>query len=295
MATHRPANNKLLFWITALVASSIFLQCHAFARSTPAESREFASSTSRGFRKTQAYLSPSSSGTLFKLRGGSSDTASSLALGLSDYSEAARSLFGNMIGPASMITGGLVPLGFLAEPLPGDKKIHKRLRSLYFLISVFSLCNELLAIAYATVASNKLIETVVTPAASVFALIQRDYELPWIATNVHFMAGLFGFIAMVCLRCYAILPSNINKAAAGVAGSFLLGMLSVVNSGIQEGDRAGKVFGRSVPGMALRYMVMLFRSLQTNGGPLALAAIVLGLTSTIVAAKAIIQEDDSIM
>ena len=82
--------------------------------------------------------------------------------------------------------------------------------------------HELLAIMYATVATNKLTEVASAPAASVFALIKRDYELPWVATNVHFMLGLFGFCSMVMLRALCIFPGTRNSSAAGLAFSALV-------------------------------------------------------------------------
>ena len=92
----------------------------------------------------------------------------------SDYSEAARVLFSNMIGPASMLTGGLVPLGFLADPLPVEndnnkktQKWKKKARCLYQALAVTSLLNNLVAIMYATVATNKLTEVPSAPAMSV--------------------------------------------------------------------------------------------------------------------------------
>lgn len=198
---------------------------------------------------------------------------------LQDFSGAAGSLFGNLIGPASMIAGGLVPLGFLAGEIPGDKSNRKRLQTIYFLIAIFSLANELLAIMYATVASNKLTETVVAPAASVFALLQRDYELSWIGTNVHFITGLFGFMAMVGIRAYAFLPSHVHLPATGLAASFFLSMISVVNRGIAEGNRQGQVFGSSIVSLMVRYMKLLLQQSVALKSPLALTALILGVCS----------------
>lgn len=215
----------------------------------------------------------------FPRHGGNKKSTTELAA-LQDFSGAASSLFGNLIGPASMIAGGLVPLGFLAEKISGDGKNKNRLQTIYFLIAVFSLANELMAIMYATVASNKLTETVVAPAASVFALLQRDYELSWIGTNVHFMTGLFGFMAMIGIRAYAFLPKSIHLPAAGIAGSFFLAMLSVVNRGIAEGNRQGQVFGCSIFSLMMRYVGLLFNQSFTRGHPLAILAGILGLGST---------------
>ena len=286
-SNHTPDRSRKLLLSWMVVSSSLLLllvPCHAFAH---AVRPDVLASLSKRRASTSSLVLPQ----LYKLRGGA-ESGSYLSVGLSDYSDAARSLFGNIIGPASMVTGGLVPLGFLADPLPGQKKFHKRLRSIYLLLSIVSLANELIAIMYATVASNKLIETTVAPAASVFALLQRDCELSWIATNVHFMAGLFGFLGMVCLRAYALLPPNINKAGAGIATAFLLGMCSVVNRGIQQGNRAGRVFGTSILGLAYKYAELLLRQVYEQPGPMVIAAIALAIGSTFLAVKSILQYTD---
>jgi hypothetical protein len=221
-----------------------------------------------------------------ELRGGQS--ISSLNAGaLADYSGAARVLFSNIISPAALLAGGLVPLGFLAAPLPGDKPLHKKLRCIYSLLSVVSLSSELMAIVYATVAANKLTETTVVPAASAFALIQRDYELSWIATNVHFLFGLFGFLSMIGLRAYTIFPKKLNHAAAGIVGASLLGMCSVVNRGVSAGDASGSSYGNSILSLVTRYGILLTKQLKNTGGIMSMTGIALGIVSTALAVRAI--------
>lgn len=187
-----------------------------------------------------------------------------------------------MIGPAAMLAGGLVPLGFLAEPLPDHTPLLRKLQCVYYFLSVASLANELLAIMYATVASNKLTEVavVVPPAvSSVFALIKRDYELQWVGCNVHFMLGLLGFVGMVLIRAYALFPASLNRAAAGLGMSALLGMLSIVNAGVAQGDGRGHVFGGNLLTLALRYAWLLLRNVWQTRGAVALSALVLGVLS----------------
>lgn len=212
---------------------------------------------------------------------------------VSDYSDTARVLFGNIVSPAALLAGSLVPLGFLAAPLPGDKPLHKKLRCIYHILSVLSLTSELVAITYGTIASNKLAETIVAPASSAFDLIQRDYELPWIGANVHFMVGLFGFVAMICLRAYTIFPPNLNRAAAGLAAAMLFGMFSIVNQGVSAGDMKGKAFGNSLMSLAGRYSILLIQQLKRNGGIMAMASGVLGLVSTIAAVHALLSPEES--
>jgi len=208
--------------------------------------------------------------------------------GDADYRGEAQGLFGNLIGPATFLAGSLVPLGFLAPPLPGRKTCHKRIRYAYSLLAVFSLCNEASAIVYATVASNKLTEIASAPAASVFDLIKRDYELSWIATNVHFLFGLFGFLSMIGVRALMCFPAQLNKATAGIAVSALLGMCSVVNRGVVAGDGSGHMYGNSILTLVTRYIVLLVNQVQKSGGILAMASISLGVVSLALALHAVI-------
>lgn len=209
-----------------------------------------------------------------------------------DYTAAAQGLFGNLIGPSTFLAGSLVPLGFLAPPLPGKNSTEKRIRKAYSLLAVISLCNEAAAIVYATIASNKLTEIVSAPADSVFALIQRDYQLSWIATNVHFLFGLFGFLGMIGVRAFMCFPSRLNTAAAGIAVSALLAMCSVVNRGVSAGDGEGHGYASSILTLVTRYITLLVKQVHENGGVLAMASMALGVVSMILALKAVIDCDD---
>jgi len=213
------------------------------------------------------------------------ETAKSLALragavAVADYSGAARVLFGNIIGPAALLSGGLVPLGFLAPPLPHENKPwKKKMQRLYWLLTVASLSNELFAIMQATVASNKLMEVAAAPATSAFALIKRDYELQWVATNVHFMLGLLGFVGMVIIRALTTFPASLNRTAAGFAGSALLAMCSVINAGVSEGDGRGHALGGNLLSLVARYFILLTNHVRAKKGIVATASIVLALVS----------------
>lgn len=101
------------FVLGVFLSASFALRGYAFVRAAPSPRNvSFCQRpASRGVRGNNSppYL---------ELRGGGD---SFLKVTGADYSDAAKALFGNIIGPASMLTGGLVPLGFLAEPLPYDK------------------------------------------------------------------------------------------------------------------------------------------------------------------------------
>ena len=211
---------------------------------------------------------------------------------MSDYSEAARVLFGNIITPAAVLATGLVPLCFLAEPLPDNTPIRKKLCFLYFFLSVSSIANELLAIMYATVATNKLAETSFAPAASVFALITRDFELPWVGTHVHFIFGLMGFVGMILIRAYTLFPPALNKAATGLGAAALLAMLSVVNVGVSQGvGRKNALFGVNFSSLIVRYVVLVVKHVSFNGGTVAFAALALALFSSVDAARTLLSPE----
>lgn len=266
---------------TLLLFSLTILSCHGFVASVPARRPLSYSPLPSSMNKQKQVI--------LSLRGGGSALSASAA----DYSDAARVLFGNVISPAAMLAGGLVPLSWLAPPLPDKTKLQKKLKCLYSIISVLSLASELMCIIYATVASNKLVETVAVPAKSVFELIQRDYELSWIATNVHFTFGLMGFLSLVGLRAFTLFPAKLNKAAAGAAGASLLAMISVVNKGVSRGDGRGNVFASSIVSLNLRYGVLLVKQIKQSGGVLAVAAIVMGVISAVAGIRALLSSEET--
>ena len=195
---------------------------------------------------------------------------------------AACTNFGNIIGTAAMLTVGLVPLGFLAGPLPDHTPLFQKLQCVYYFLSIASLANELLAIMYASVASKKLAEVAVAPALAFSAadLIQHDYELHWLGSQIHFMGGLLGFIGMVLIRAYTLFPPPLNQAAAGLGGAALLGMVSIANAGVAaDGDGRGHIFGGNLATLTIRYLWLQVKNVWQKKGLVALAALVLGLAS----------------
>lgn len=93
---------------------------------------------------------------------------------LAQYSSDAISLFNNMVTPASIIAGAIVPIGFVA-PLPianednkKEDRFRKTIRLLYSVVAVTSLASELLCVVWASIASNDLIESPVAKAESVW-------------------------------------------------------------------------------------------------------------------------------
>ena len=108
-------------------------------------------------------------------------TAALFAAAPAQYSGAASGLFNNMKTPASILAGALIGTGFLS-PLPkakkGEHNAVRTMRKLHLVVAAMSFCSELLSVMWATVAVNKLTETVVAPSSSAFALLKRDFELP---------------------------------------------------------------------------------------------------------------------
>ena len=195
---------------------------------------------------------------------------------LGDYTDAAKALFGNLIGPASMLTGGLVPFWLFSPPLPEAKeKWKQKVRYLYNTLCVWSVLNELLAIMYATVASNSLTRVRAAPAASVFALIERDYELAWIGTNVHFLLGLLGFGGMVMTTVLLRYPPRLNSALCGMALAACLGMTSIANVGVHEGDGHGRRLGDNMFSLGIRYIGLSLKSFMEKKTLLGIASFVM--------------------
>ena len=208
-------------------------------------------------------------------------------------------VFGNVILAAVLlVAGGLVPLGFLAAPLPEDTPLRHKLKSVYSIISVASLQSELLAIVYATVASKKLVEqhqqraaksaappATAAAASSVYELIQQrdEYELAWVGCHVHFLGGLLGYGIMILIRSYVLLPPPLHNIAGGMCIAALLTMISVVNTnaGIAppRGDDGDALLGNNLLSLGLRYLWLLVRNVFRTGGLVALSALLLGVAS----------------
>jgi hypothetical protein len=122
------------------------------------------------FVERSAAFAPTSSVTVPS----STMTSSTQVKALAQYAPQAISLFNNMMTPAAIIGGAIVPLGFMAplslkaEKGEKESRFRKTLRILYSIAAVASFTSQLLAVVWATVTINKLIETSVAPAESVW-------------------------------------------------------------------------------------------------------------------------------
>ena len=104
---------------------------------------------------------------------------------LDQYAPQAVSLFQNMITPASIIAGAIVPMAF-ASPLPikSDNPSENRrswviMRKAYNVAALLSLLSNLLAVMWSVIAVNQLTETKIAQAESVWHLLRRDFDLSW--------------------------------------------------------------------------------------------------------------------
>ena len=224
------------------------------------------------------------------------------AASLSQFAPAAASLFNNMKTPASILAGSMVPLGFLT-PLPvietdseTKKVLDQRLRKIHMFIAVVSLCSELIAVMWATVAVNQLTETIVAPAESVWHLLQRDFNLEWLAVNSHFVIGMFGFMSMLGIRVYlSAIAAGFQITGANsvlsMATAGLLLMVSIVNRGVAagEGGRYGWKFGGSVVSLISGYVHMFFKRALTpvSFGPVEIASFGFSMVSLAFGVKSI--------
>jgi hypothetical protein len=199
--------------------------------------------------------------------------------------------------PASIIAGALVPVGLLvpldAQSPPGsnENRLEKILRKSYLVVSCLTLVSVLCSVMWATVAVNQLTETAVQPAASVWHLIKRDYDLPWAAVNSHFVLGMWGFSFIIGTRSYFNAGGGqLGMSVAGVACSGLLLMVSIVNRGIAAGSGDGIRYGTNVLSLLAQYTTLLLKRASTKGsfGPLELSSVAILVWSLVTAAQAIL-------
>lgn len=191
----------------------------------------------------------------------------------------------------------LAPLASRDQNKSEETRVHKILRGAYPVVGVLSLLSELISVMWATVAVNQLIETSVMPAASVWELLQRDFDLPWAAVNAHFTMGMLGFGFLVGCRAYFQAGTGlIGQGVAGLAGSGVLLMISIVNRGVASGGGAGERYGATVWSLIARYAFLLAKRASTPGsiGVLEISSIGLLVWSLVRAIKGIMERDDSV-
>jgi hypothetical protein len=227
-------------------------------------------------------------------RGGSE--GSSTELKLQQFAPAASKLFSNMITPASILAGAMVPIGFVA-PLAfrvteNESKLATILRRLYPFLCVMTLTSQLVSIMWASVAVNQLAESPVEMAESVWHLLQRDMALPWAAVNSHFVVGMLGFMCVIGTRAFFMAEQGLaGKCAAGLAISGLASMTSVVNRGVASGGGfPSQRYGSSVLALFRAYITLLIKRSVQNFGLLELTGAGLAVASIVGTLKFLVGE-----
>jgi hypothetical protein len=209
---------------------------------------------------------------------------------LKDYSSAVVGLFNNMRTPAALISGSIVPLGLMTAPTiqDSDSAKLKFMKTVYIMLSVASLLSEILAVTYASIAINKLVEVPQPKTTGVAELIQQNHELAWVGTNIHFLFGMMGFGLIVGMRVYFSFGERVGNLAIGWSIAAFLQALSIVNAGIamghgDEGDMHSR-FASNFFFLNVRYLQLVANHAQNGiarGGVCALGAIVVATVTGI--------------
>jgi hypothetical protein len=113
----------------------------------------------------------------------------------------------------------------------------------------------------------------------VYEFILRHYEFPWIATSLHLLMGLIGFMGMIMIRTYTFFPKSVQMPATGMAGAALLAMISIANtrvSGVYSNNNSRIIHGENANllSMLFRYGYLLFQQIRSREmGVMAVAAL----------------------
>lgn len=134
---------------------------------------------------------------------------------VAQFAPEAASLFGNMITPASIMAGALVPIGFTAglgfdSSSSSESKFARTLRHLFPYCCVAGFTSQLMAVMWAVVSVNQLTENKPALAQSVWELLQRDYAMEWAAVNGHFVVGLLLFMWIIATKGECAVSTSVN-------------------------------------------------------------------------------------
>ena len=212
---------------------------------------------------------------------------------LANYSKDAINLFNNMRAPAALISGGLVPLGILInQPIDetADNPRTKVLKKAGAVVGAASLLSEIIAVTYASIAINKLVELPSPDTASVADLISKHHELAWLGTNIHFLLGIMGFGLLVGIRVYTVMGNRGGgNLVAGLSLAFFLQSLAIVNRGISRKIGGVKTqFASNLGVLLVNYMRALVQNVFSGSIGVCgiLALVVTGVTLSNVALSA---------
>ncbi|CAE7359594.1 ISPF [Symbiodinium natans] len=180
-----------------------------------------------------------------------------------DFSAHAAKLFDNMRGPAALLAGAVVPIGFAASPkiTSEDPPWLKRVKRLHYVIASVAICCHLTTVVWSTITVNKLNETTPPQVGSLMQLLKQYYELQWIGCNVNFIMGLLAFACLlVTFSLASVSPAShglVCKPVACTVAAAICFMVSIVNDGVSQGDGGGVRFGSNMFFLFARYVTLL--------------------------------------
>jgi hypothetical protein len=108
---------------------------------------------------TTLSRSRSSDDIIKRLRGGCDTSGGGSELSLAQYADAVSSLFGNMITPASILGGAIIPIAFSSgldyKGSKDETKFAQFLRKVFPLVSVASLLSMLISVLWSSITVNQ--------------------------------------------------------------------------------------------------------------------------------------------
>lgn len=121
--------------------------------------------------------------------------------------------------------------------------------------------------------------------------MRRDFDLPWLGTNAHFVSGMFGFSYLIVLRTLFREDTHPRLAniTVSIALSGLLLMVGIVNRGVASGSGDGMRYGTNVFYLFKAYTQKLVEQAirPSSFGPLELSAVALMLWSVVASTRAV--------
>jgi len=221
---------------------------------------------------------------------------------LEQFAPQAVSLFQNMITPASILSGAIVPMAFAsALPIKSDDATENRrswilMRKIYNVAALLSLLSNLVAVMWSVIAVNQLTETTVAPSESVWHLLRRDFNLPWAGVNAHFFFGLMSFALCVAIRAFLQVQGGVlGQCVVGLSGGAFLMMVSVVNRAIAHGAGDGvNRYGPNILYLFGNYIYLLGAKATAKNdiGILSVAAMAIAGYSLFMGVRALLGKDD---
>ncbi len=206
-----------------------------------------------------------------------------------NFAAAASALFANIRLPASILAGALIPLGFgFALPTEGaafTAQTRLRFIQVHRVIAVISYASLLVSIVYASVAINSLAENAHESASSVSALIMREYDLAWVATNCNFLFGLYGALVLIALRALLTWELAEGRVATGFCSAALLLITSVVDEQVRAGGYADDLLQ-----LVAKYVTLTVTLAAKSHSPLLCLGLVATAGSTVAAGQLLLAE-----